>query len=110
MSDGVNGVIPYHSRACPQHHFAYLFPHLGAVAVDRAFLAFHLLKDRVHHLTGLTPCGKEIDQNKLTAIYYTVECLHLHLSISVNRLKVLPSLVTFSKNIFSGLTQYAISP
>ena len=39
MSDGSNWVIPYHSRACPSHHFAYPFPHLGAVAVDGAFLA-----------------------------------------------------------------------
>ena len=66
---------------------------------------FYLLQNGAHHLTRLAPCSKEIDQNKLVAIYYIIECLHNYLSISVKRLKVLPSLVTFPKNISSGLTQ-----
>ena len=49
--------------------------------------------------------SKEIDQNKLATVYYVIKCLHNYLSISVKRLKVLPSLVTFPKNISSGLTQ-----
>ena len=39
MPDGGDWVMPYHSRACPSHHFAYPFPHIVAVAVDGAFLA-----------------------------------------------------------------------
>lgn len=70
---------------------------------------FYLLQNRVHHLTRLAPCSKEINQNKLAAIYYVIECLHNYLSISVKRLKVLPFLVTSPKNIFSGRTQKASS-
>lgn len=70
----------------------------------------HLLQNGVHRLTRLAPGSKEIDQNKLATIYYVIECLHNYLSISVNRLKVRPSLVTFPKNIFSGRTQYAFCP
>lgn len=65
----------------------------------------YLLKNRVHRLARLAPGGKEIDQNKLVTIDYIIECLHNYLSISVKRLKVLPSLVTFPKNMFSGRTQ-----
>ena len=67
--------------------------------------AFYLFQDWMHHLAWLAPCGKEIDQDELATIDYIVECFHFYLSISVNRLNVFPSLVTFSKNIFSGLTQ-----
>ena len=65
----------------------------------------HLLQNGVHRLARLAPCSKEIDQNKLATIDYVIECLHNYLSISVKRLKVLPSLVTFPKNMFSGRTQ-----
>ena len=65
----------------------------------------HLLQNGVHRLARLAPGGKEIDQNKLATVYYVIKCLHNYLSISLKRLKVLPSLVTFPKNIFSGLTQ-----
>ena len=65
----------------------------------------YLLQNGVHRLARLAPGGKEIDQNKLATVYYIIECLHNYLSISVKRLKVLPSLVTFPKNISSGLTQ-----
>lgn len=37
--------------------------------------------------------------------YFCNTLLYNYLSISVKRLKVLPSLVTFPKNMFSGLTQ-----
>ena len=65
----------------------------------------YLLQNGVHRLARLAPGGKEIDQNKLATVYYIIKCLHNYLSISVKRLKVLPSLVTFPKNISSGLTQ-----
>ena len=63
----------------------------------------YLLQNGVHRLARLAPCSKEIDQNKLATVYYVIECLHNYLSISVKRLKVLPSLVTFPKNIFPVL-------
>ena len=65
----------------------------------------HLFQNGVHRLARLAPCSKEIDQNQLVTVYYVIKCLHNYLSISVKRLKVLPSLVTFSKNMFSGRTQ-----
>ena len=65
----------------------------------------HLLQNGVHRLAWLAPCSKEIDQNKLATVYYVIKCLHNYLSISVKRLKVLPSLVTFPKIMFSGRTQ-----
>ena len=51
----------------------------------------HLLQNGVHRLARLAPGSKEIDQNKLATVYYVIKCLHNYLSISVKRLKVLPS-------------------
>lgn len=70
----------------------------------------HLFQNRVHRFARLAPGGKEIDQNNLATVYYIIECLHNYLSIPVKRFKVLPSLVTFPKNIFSVRTQLAWSP
>ena len=42
-------------------------------------------------ISQLAPGGKEIEQNKLATVYYIIKCLHNYLSISVKRLKVLPS-------------------
>ncbi len=55
MFDGGNRVIPYHSRACPTHHFAYPFPHLGAIAMYGAFLASGLV------LAKLTMLQSDLD-------------------------------------------------
>lgn len=69
------------------------------------FSPLYLLQNGVHRLARLAPGSKEIDQNKLATVYYIIKCLHNYLSISVKRLKVLPSFVTFPKNMFSGRTQ-----
>ena len=99
----------YHTACAPQD-FSIAEEHQRWYRLDADSVAkyvFYLLQNRVHHLTRLAPCSKEINQNKLAAIYYVIECLHNYLSISVKRLKVLPFLVTFPKNIFSGRTQKA---
>lgn len=33
-------VMEYHTRSAEPHDFAYLFPHVRTVAMDRAFMAF----------------------------------------------------------------------
>ena len=46
----------------------------------------YLFQNGVHRLARLAPCSKEINQNKLVAIDYVIECLHNYLSISVKQL------------------------
>lgn len=35
-------VVEYHPRSAEPHDFAYLFPHVWTVAMDKAFMAFGL--------------------------------------------------------------------
>lgn len=37
MPDGFNGMVKHHPRSGPSHDLPHLFPHLGLVAMDRAF-------------------------------------------------------------------------
>lgn len=83
MSDGGNRMIQYHSRACPTHHFAYSLPHIGTIAVDRAFTASGLVlaelamrESQLGILQQLCACRAQLSVTFLLTAVQTYHLLH----------------------------------
>lgn len=83
MPDGGDWVIPYHSRTCPTHHFAYSLPHIGTIAVDWTFTASGLVltelamrESQLGILQQLRACRTQLSVTFLLTAVQTYHLLH----------------------------------